>query len=262
MIPTLTIRRPRFRGDAGQRLRWWRPCSSGPAMANVMAYFAILRKDLNAIVGTVLGHRVTDCSSSLLTSTSLDMLTAYINPQIPGSGGGRPMRRSSTRAPGTSSSRSRLSVFGLLTILAIALATIVAPLIAPYPEHVGIFVDFRNTEQPPVTDALASSAPTSSIGRDIFSRRSRIALPSHRSRSGFWFSRSRFRSQIVTRTLTRRATTAAAGRHHHHAHDGRVQLALQAPRPRHGHHGLSQAARLLQHHDRNFRHGGGRGTPG
>ena len=64
-------------------------------------------------------------------------------------------------------SRSRLSVFGLLTILAIALATIVAPLIAPYPEHVGIFVDFRNTEQPP---GWLYFFGTDDNGRDIFSR--------------------------------------------------------------------------------------------
>ena len=104
-------------------------------------------------------------------------------------------------------SRSRLSVFGLLTILAIALATIVAPLIAPYPEHVGIFVDFRNTEQPP---GWLYFFGTDDNGRDIFSRvlyayrycragararhrrhdRTDARRCPHSARGRFWFSRA------------------------------------------------------------------------
>jgi peptide/nickel transport system permease protein len=64
-------------------------------------------------------------------------------------------------------SRNPLSVPGLVMVLVIALVAIIAPLIAPYPEHVGIFVDFRNTEQPPSWLHLFG---TDDNGRDIFSR--------------------------------------------------------------------------------------------
>ncbi len=64
-------------------------------------------------------------------------------------------------------SRNPLSVPGLIMVLAIAIVAIIAPLIAPYPEHVGIFVDFRNTEQPPSWLYLFG---TDDNGRDIFSR--------------------------------------------------------------------------------------------
>jgi peptide/nickel transport system permease protein len=64
-------------------------------------------------------------------------------------------------------SRNPLSVPGLIMVLVIAIIAIIAPLIAPYPEHVGIFVDFRNTEQPPSWLYLFG---TDDNGRDIFSR--------------------------------------------------------------------------------------------
>jgi peptide/nickel transport system permease protein len=64
-------------------------------------------------------------------------------------------------------SRNPLSVPGLIMVLVIAIIAIIAPLIAPYPEHIGIFVDFRNTEQPPSWLYLFG---TDDNGRDIFSR--------------------------------------------------------------------------------------------
>ena len=64
-------------------------------------------------------------------------------------------------------SRNPLSVPGLIMVLVIAIVAIIAPLIAPYPEHVGIFVDFHNTEQPPSWLYLFG---TDDNGRDIFSR--------------------------------------------------------------------------------------------
>lgn len=64
-------------------------------------------------------------------------------------------------------SRNILSVIGLIIVLGIIISAIFAPLITPYPDHAGPFVDFSNTGQPPSEKHLCG---TDNMGRDIFSR--------------------------------------------------------------------------------------------
>lgn len=64
-------------------------------------------------------------------------------------------------------SRSKLSVLGLALALTIVFIALFAPLVAPYPEHAGPFVDFSNACKPP---SLTHPFGTDAIGRDILSR--------------------------------------------------------------------------------------------
>lgn len=64
-------------------------------------------------------------------------------------------------------SRSKLSVVGLVIVVAIILAAIFAQYITPYPAHAGRFIDFANASQAPnATNWLG----TDTIGRDILTR--------------------------------------------------------------------------------------------
>ena len=152
--------RPRFRGDAGQRL---------PGGGRVrLARHGQIRRLRNPAEGPQRHRRHgarhrRDVPHRQHHRRYVDRLHQSADPAREADG----MRRLFHSRAWYKFSRSRLSVFGLLTILAIALATIVAPLIAPYPEHVGIFVDFRNTEQPP---GWLYFFGTDDNGRDIFSR--------------------------------------------------------------------------------------------
>lgn len=56
---------------------------------------------------------------------------------------------------------------GLVLVLVMTLAAVLAPVIAPHPEHAGPFVDFAKASQPPSAAYLFG---TDTIGRDIFSR--------------------------------------------------------------------------------------------
>ena len=64
-------------------------------------------------------------------------------------------------------SRDRLSVIGLVIVLAVIVSAIFAPWIAPYPKEAGPFVDFANASQPPSLQHLCG---TDNMGRDILSR--------------------------------------------------------------------------------------------
>ena len=64
-------------------------------------------------------------------------------------------------------SRNKISVLGLIIVIAITILAIFAPWIAPYPEHAGPKVDFNNAHKPPSLNYLCG---TDTIGRDIFSR--------------------------------------------------------------------------------------------
>ena len=64
-------------------------------------------------------------------------------------------------------SRNTLSMVGLGTVVTVILLAILAPWVAPYPEHAGPFTDFANAGQPP---SLAYPFGTDMIGRDILSR--------------------------------------------------------------------------------------------
>ncbi len=64
-------------------------------------------------------------------------------------------------------SRNKLSVFGLVLVIGFVSVAFLAPVITPYPEHAGPFVDFANATQPP---SLAHWFGTDVIGRDILSR--------------------------------------------------------------------------------------------
>lgn len=63
--------------------------------------------------------------------------------------------------------REPMAVTGLLILALIVVAAAVAPWITPYPKHVGAFVDFGNTGQPP---SLSHWFGTDLVGRDLFSR--------------------------------------------------------------------------------------------
>ena len=64
-------------------------------------------------------------------------------------------------------SRNPLSVFGLILLISIILAAILAPYIVPYPEHAGAFTNFRESSLPP---SLKHFFGTDTVGRDVFSR--------------------------------------------------------------------------------------------
>jgi len=63
--------------------------------------------------------------------------------------------------------RNPLSLIGLTIVVVISLATALAPFITPYPEHAGMFVDFKNASAPPDWSFFFG---TDNIGRDVFSR--------------------------------------------------------------------------------------------
>jgi peptide/nickel transport system permease protein len=64
-------------------------------------------------------------------------------------------------------SRNPLSIAGAVIVLIIITFTLAAPLLAPYPRHIGTFVDFANASHPP---SVAHWFGTDDIGRDILSR--------------------------------------------------------------------------------------------
>jgi peptide/nickel transport system permease protein len=64
-------------------------------------------------------------------------------------------------------SRNPLSVFGLILLISIILAAILAPYIVPYPKHAGAFTNFRESSLPP---SLKHFFGTDTVGRDVFSR--------------------------------------------------------------------------------------------
>ena len=63
--------------------------------------------------------------------------------------------------------RNRLSVVGLVIIILISLAAILAPWITPYPEHAGPYANFSESGQPPSAKHLFG---TDTVGRDVFTR--------------------------------------------------------------------------------------------
>lgn len=60
-----------------------------------------------------------------------------------------------------------MAAFGLVLLAAIILAAILAPFVAPYPDHAGSFVDFRNMSQPP---GASHWFGTDLVGRDVLTR--------------------------------------------------------------------------------------------
>jgi peptide/nickel transport system permease protein len=64
-------------------------------------------------------------------------------------------------------SRNPVSILGLATVLLVTFLAVFAPIVAPYPEHAGAFVDFQNASQPP---SLQHPFGTDVVGRDILSR--------------------------------------------------------------------------------------------
>lgn len=64
-------------------------------------------------------------------------------------------------------SKNPVSVVGLLFVLAVAFLAAFAPYVAPYPEHAGRFVNFKEARQPP---SLRHPFGTDVFGRDILSR--------------------------------------------------------------------------------------------
>jgi peptide/nickel transport system permease protein len=64
-------------------------------------------------------------------------------------------------------SRNPTAVIGSIIVVIVVLAAIFAPLIAPYPDHVGAIVNFRARHLPP---SLQYWFGTDNVGRDIFSR--------------------------------------------------------------------------------------------
>jgi peptide/nickel transport system permease protein len=64
-------------------------------------------------------------------------------------------------------SRNKLSVLGLILVVISIILAIFAPLIAPYSEHAGAFVDYENASQAP---SLKYWFGTDIFGRDILTR--------------------------------------------------------------------------------------------
>jgi len=64
-------------------------------------------------------------------------------------------------------SRNPTAVMGAVIVLICVALALLAPLITPYPEHAGSFVDFRNRHQPPSWDHWFG---TDNVGRDNFTR--------------------------------------------------------------------------------------------
>ena len=64
-------------------------------------------------------------------------------------------------------SRNPLSILGLVVLVLIVLAAILAPYITPYPEHARPYTNFREAGLPP---SKAHFFGTDRIGRDVFSR--------------------------------------------------------------------------------------------
>lgn len=64
-------------------------------------------------------------------------------------------------------SRNPSAVIGAVIVIVCILAAIFAPLITPYPEHVGAVVDFRSRHLPPSSEHWFG---TDNVGRDIFTR--------------------------------------------------------------------------------------------
>jgi peptide/nickel transport system permease protein len=63
--------------------------------------------------------------------------------------------------------RNPLSIAGALIVLIMVIFTLGAPLLAPYPRHIGTFVDFANSSHPP---GAVHWFGTDDVGRDILSR--------------------------------------------------------------------------------------------
>lgn len=63
--------------------------------------------------------------------------------------------------------RNPAAVIGAIMVISVVLAAILAPLIAPYPDHVGAVLDFRHRHSPPGWTHLLG---TDNVGRDILSR--------------------------------------------------------------------------------------------
>lgn len=64
-------------------------------------------------------------------------------------------------------SRNPTAVIGAAIVIIVILAAIFAPVLAPYPSHVGAVVDFRARHLPPSFEHFFG---TDNVGRDIFSR--------------------------------------------------------------------------------------------
>ncbi len=63
--------------------------------------------------------------------------------------------------------RNSFSIWGLIIVSAVVFVAIFAPWIAPYPEHGGSYVDFRNIMRSPCSEYIFG---TDSAGRDVLSR--------------------------------------------------------------------------------------------
>ncbi len=63
--------------------------------------------------------------------------------------------------------KNPLSVLGLGIVVFVIFAAILAPYVIPYPEHVGLYINFGEAFQPP---SLKHPFGTDSYGRDVFSR--------------------------------------------------------------------------------------------
>lgn len=64
-------------------------------------------------------------------------------------------------------SQNPLSIIGLIIVVLVLFMAVFAPLITPFPEHVGPFTDFGNKSKPPNWTHIFG---TDKIGRDIFTR--------------------------------------------------------------------------------------------
>ena len=119
----------------------------------------ILRKDLNAIIGTVL----IISAMFLIVNVIVDLLIAFINPRIRYSQ--RARDEAAPLAHPRCATRCRCSGWSLIAL--VVLSAIFADFITPFPAHVGAVVDFANFNKAPEWPYIFG---TDLVGRDLFTR--------------------------------------------------------------------------------------------
>lgn len=90
------------------------------------------------------------------------MTVPSVSTQLEASDRTRNLRRSWYRF-----SRNPAAITGLAMVLLVILIALLAPVIAPYPEHAGSYVNFRERHLPPSSEHFFG---TDNVGRDVFTR--------------------------------------------------------------------------------------------
>ena len=132
---------------------------------------SILQKDLNAVMGVVMISGV----FFVVANLAIDVLVGFVDPRVRIRGAAHE-RSAAAPAPVAVSiayqnwhrfSRNPTAVIGAVIVTVVVLAALLAPWIAPHPDHVGAIVNFRARHLPPSAQYWFG---TDNVGRDIFTR--------------------------------------------------------------------------------------------